>query len=53
LAEDEVDQEIVAKSHFLSPELDEDIQQDFQQDKVFQSCLSFPMNNVVVQILVA
>jgi hypothetical protein len=51
LVEDEVDQEIVAKSHFPSPELDEDIQQDFQQDKVFQSCLSSPVNDVVVQIL--
>jgi hypothetical protein len=29
LVEDEVDQEIVVKSHFPSPELDEDIQQDF------------------------
>jgi hypothetical protein len=48
--EDEVDQEIVIKGHFPSPELNEDIQQDFQQDKVFQSCLSSPMNDVVVQI---
>ena len=32
LVEDEVDQEIVAKSHFPSPKLDEDI----QQDKVFK-----------------
>jgi hypothetical protein len=46
LVEDEVDQEIVVKSHFPSPELDEDI----QQNKVFQSCLSSPMNDVVVQI---
>jgi hypothetical protein len=37
LAEEEAHQEIVVKSHFPSPELDEDIQQDFQQDKVFQS----------------
>jgi hypothetical protein len=51
LAEDEADQEIVVKIHFPSPELDEDIQQDFQQDKVFQSCLSSPVNDVVVQIL--
>ena len=49
--EDEADQEIVVKIHFRSPEIDEDIQQDFQQDKVFQSCLSSPMNDVVVQIL--
>ena len=34
-----------------SSEIDEDIQQDFQQDKVFQSCLSSPMNDVVVKIL--
>jgi hypothetical protein len=51
LAEDEADQEIVAKSHSPCPELDEDIQQDFQQDNVFQSCLSSPANDVVVQIL--
>jgi hypothetical protein len=47
----EVDQGIVVKSHFPSPELDEDIQQDFQQNKVLQSCFSSPMNDVVVQIL--
>ena len=51
LAEDEVDQEITAKSHFPYPELDEDIQQDFQQNKVFQSCLSSPVNDVVFKIL--
>jgi hypothetical protein len=51
LVEDEDDQKIVAKSHFPSPELDEDIQQVFQQDKVFQSCLSSPVNDAVVQIL--
>jgi hypothetical protein len=45
------DQGIVVKSHFPSPELDEDIQQDSQQDKVFQICLSSPVNDVVVQIL--
>jgi hypothetical protein len=39
LVEDEVDQEIVAKSHFPFPELDEDIQQDFQQEKFLQCCL--------------
>ena len=48
---DEVDQKIVVESHFPSPELDGDIQQDFQQDKVFQSCLSSPMNDMVVQII--
>jgi hypothetical protein len=51
LVEGEVDQEIVVGSHFPSPELDEDIQQDFQQDRVFQGCLSPPMNDMVVQIL--
>jgi hypothetical protein len=49
--EDEVDQEIVVKGHFPSPEADIDIQQYFQQDKVFQSCLSSPENDVVVQFL--
>jgi hypothetical protein len=49
--EDEVDQEIVIKGHFPSPELNKYLQQDFQQDKVFQSCLSSPMNEVVVQFL--
>jgi hypothetical protein len=49
--EDEVDQEIVVKGHFLSPETNEDMQQDFQQDKVFQSCLSSPENDVVVKFL--
>jgi hypothetical protein len=51
LAEDEIDQELVAKIHFPSPELYEDIQRDFQQDKVLQSYLSSPENDVVVQIL--
>jgi hypothetical protein len=40
--EDEGDQEIVVRSHFPSPNMD--IQQDFQQYKVFQSCLSSPEN---------
>jgi hypothetical protein len=48
---DEDDQEIVIKSHFPSPEFNIDILQDFQQDKVFQSCLSSSMNDVVVQFL--
>jgi hypothetical protein len=48
LVEDESDQEIVAKSHFPSRELDEDIQQYFQQDKVFQSYLYSPVNDVVI-----
>ena len=47
LVEGEADQEIFVESHFPSPELDEDI----QQDKVFQGCLSPPMNDMVVQIL--
>jgi len=47
LVEGEADHKIFAESHFPSPELDEDI----QQDKVFQSCLCSPMNDVVVQIL--
>jgi hypothetical protein len=51
LVEDEADQEIVVKIHFRSPKLDEYIQQDFQQDNVFQSYLSSPMNDVVVQII--
>jgi hypothetical protein len=49
--EEEVDQEIVVKGHFPSPETNIDIQQCFQQDKVFQSCLSSPENDVVVQFL--
>jgi hypothetical protein len=32
-------------------ELNVDIHQDFQQDRVFQSCLSSPENDVVVQFL--
>jgi hypothetical protein len=47
---EKVDKRIVVKSHFPSPEIDEDIQQDFQQNKVLQSCFSSPMNDVVVQI---
>jgi len=46
-----VGKSVVVQSHLPSSEIDEDIHQDFQQDKVFQSCLSSPMNNVVVQIL--
>jgi hypothetical protein len=49
--EEEVDQEIVVKGYFPSPETNIDIQQYFQQDKVFQSCLSSPENDVVVQFL--
>ena len=51
MVEGEANQKIVVESHFPSPELDEDTQQDFQQDKVFQGCLSPPMNDMVVQIL--
>ena len=35
----------------FSPELDKYIQQDPQENKVFRSCLSSPVNDVVVQIL--
>ena len=49
--EEEFDQEIVVKGYFPSPETNIDIQQYFQQDKVFQSCLSSLVNDVVVQIL--
>jgi hypothetical protein len=49
--EEEVAQEIVVQGHFPSPETNMDIQQCFQQDKVFQSCLSSPENDVVVQFL--
>jgi hypothetical protein len=49
--EDEADQKILIKSHFPSSELNKDLQQDFQQDKVFQSCCSSPENDVVVEFL--
>jgi hypothetical protein len=49
--EDEVDQEIIVGGYFPSPELNKDLQQNFQQDKVFQSCLSSPMNEVIVKFL--
>jgi len=42
---------VVVQSHLPSFEIDEDIQLDFQQNKVFQSCLSPPVNDVVVQII--
>jgi hypothetical protein len=48
---DEADQKITIKGHCPFPELKVDIQQNFQQDKVFQSCLSSPENDVVVQFL--
>jgi hypothetical protein len=48
---EEVDQEIVIKGHFPSPETNVDVQQYFQQDKVFQSCLSSLENDVVVLFL--
>jgi hypothetical protein len=44
--EDEDDQEIVVKGHFPSPETNIDMQQDFLQNKVFQSCLSSLENDV-------
>jgi hypothetical protein len=49
--EDEVDQEIVVKGYFLPSETNASVQQDFQQSKVFQRCLSSPENDVVVQFL--
>jgi hypothetical protein len=49
--EDEVDQEIVVKGYFPPSETNISMQQDFQQGKVFQSCLSSPENDVVVQFL--
>jgi hypothetical protein len=49
--ENEADQKIVIKGHFPSPELNKDLHQYFQQDKVFQSCLSSPMNEVIVKFL--
>jgi hypothetical protein len=48
---EKVGKSIVVQSHLPSSEIDEDIQLDFQQNKVFQSCLSPPVNDVVVQIL--
>jgi len=47
---EKVDQRFIVKSHFPCPELDEDIQQDPQENKVFRSCLSSPVNDVVVRI---
>jgi hypothetical protein len=48
---EEVDQKIVVKSHFPSPETNVDVQQYFQQDKVFQGCLSSLENDVVILFL--
>jgi len=42
---------IDVQSHFPSSKIYNVIQLDFQQNKVFQSCLSPLMNDVVVQIL--
>jgi len=47
--EEEVAQEIVVQGHFPSPETNMNIPQCFQQDKVFQGCLSYPENDMVVQ----
>jgi hypothetical protein len=49
--ENEADQEIVVKGYFPPSENNISMQQDFQQGKVFQSCLSSPENDVVVQFL--
>ena len=48
---EEVDQEIVVKGHFPSPETNVDVQQCSQQDKVFQGCLSSLENDVVILFL--
>jgi hypothetical protein len=45
------DQEIVVKGYFPPSETNISMQQDFQQGKVFQSFLSSPENDVVVQFL--
>jgi hypothetical protein len=49
--EDEANQEIVVKGYFPPPETNISMEQDFQQGKVFQGCLSSPKNDVVVQFL--
>jgi hypothetical protein len=49
--EEETDREIVVKGYFPSSETNIDIQQYFKQNEVFQSCLSSPENDVVVQFL--
>jgi hypothetical protein len=48
---EEVDQEIFIKGLFLSPRTNADVQQYYQQDKVFQGCLSSPENDVVILFL--
>jgi hypothetical protein len=48
---EEVDQEIFIKGIFLSPRTNVDVQQYYQQDKVFQGCLSSPKNDVVILFL--
>jgi hypothetical protein len=48
---DEVDQDIVVKGYCPPSETNINMQQDFQQGRVFQSCLSSPENDVVVQFL--
>jgi hypothetical protein len=48
---EEVDQEIFIKCIFLSPRTNADVQQYFQQDKVFQGCLSSLENDVVILFL--
>jgi hypothetical protein len=47
----EKEEEDVVQGHFPSPETNIDIQQCFQQNEVFQSCLSSLENDVVVQFL--
>jgi hypothetical protein len=48
---EEADQEIFIKGLFLSPRTNVDVQQYYQQDKVFQDCFSSPENDVLVQFL--
>jgi hypothetical protein len=48
---EEVDQGIFVEGLFLSPRTNADVQQYYQQDKVFQGCLSSPENDVVILFL--
>jgi len=48
---EKVGKSVVVQSYFPSSKIDEDIQLGFQQNKVFQSCLCSPVNDVSVQII--
>jgi hypothetical protein len=48
---EEADQEILIEGLFLSPRTNADVQQYYQQDKVFQGFLSSPENDVVILFL--